>query len=116
MEYCCHNWAGAPNYYSDMLDKLKKRIFRTVDLSLDATLESLARRQNIASLSLFYRYYFSWCSSDVAKLVPLNFLILMTDPLLIQIGCIRFLSPFLDVIRMSLSTGSFHTELDSGIL
>ena len=30
MEYCCHVWAGAPNCYLELLDKLKKRICRTV--------------------------------------------------------------------------------------
>ena len=31
----------------------------------------LAHRQNVASLSLFYRYYFGRCSSELAQLVPL---------------------------------------------
>ena len=30
MEYCCHVWAGAPNFYLELLDKLRKRISRTV--------------------------------------------------------------------------------------
>ena len=42
MEYCCHVWAGAPSYYLELLDKLQKRIFRTVGPSLAATLEPLA--------------------------------------------------------------------------
>ena len=56
MEYCCHIWAGAPNCYLELLDKLQKRITRTVGPSLAASLEPLAHRQNIASLSLYYRY------------------------------------------------------------
>ena len=56
MEYCCHVWAGAPSCYSELLDKLKKRICRTVGPSLSASLEPLAHRRNVASLSLFYRY------------------------------------------------------------
>ena len=31
------------------------------------------RRQNVASLSLFYRYYFGRCSSELAELVPLPY-------------------------------------------
>ena len=73
MEYCCHVWAGAPNCYLELLDKLQKRIYRTVDLSLAASLEPLAHRRNVASLSLVYRYYFGRCSSDPAQLVPLPF-------------------------------------------
>ena len=30
MECCCHVWAGAPSYYMELLDKLQKRICRTV--------------------------------------------------------------------------------------
>ena len=63
MEYCCHVWAGAPSCYLELLDKLQKRICRTVGPSLAASLELLAHRQNVASLSLFYRYYFGNCSS-----------------------------------------------------
>ena len=30
MEYCCHVWASAPSCYLELLDKLQKRICRTV--------------------------------------------------------------------------------------
>ena len=49
MEYCCHVWAGAPSCYLEMLDKLQKRIRRTVGPSLDASLDPLAHRRNVAS-------------------------------------------------------------------
>ena len=71
MEYCFHIWAGAPSCYLELLDKLQKRICRTVGPSLAASLEPLAHHQNVASLSLFYRYYFGRCSSELAQLVPL---------------------------------------------
>ena len=71
MEYCCHVRAGAPNCYSELLDKLQKQICRTVGPSLAASLEPLAHRRNVASLSLFYSYYFGRCSSELAQLVPL---------------------------------------------
>ena len=73
MEYCCHVWAGAPSCYVDLLDKLQQRICRTVGPSLAASLKPLAHHQNVASLSLFYRYYFGRCSSELAQLVPLPF-------------------------------------------
>ena len=66
MEYCCHIWAGAPSCYLELLDKLQKWIFRTVGPSLTTSLEPLAYRRNVASLSLFYRYYFGRCSSELA--------------------------------------------------
>ena len=73
MEYCCHIWAGASSCYLDLLEKLQKRICRIVGPSLAASLEPLAHRQNVASLSLFYRHYFGRCSSELAQLVPLPF-------------------------------------------
>ena len=36
-------------------------------------MEPLAHRRNVASLSLFNRYYFGRCSSELAQLVPLAF-------------------------------------------
>ena len=39
MEYCCHVWAGAPSCYLELVDKLQKRICRTVGPSLAASLE-----------------------------------------------------------------------------
>ena len=45
----------------------------TVCPLLAASLEPLAQRQNGASLSLFYRYYFGRCASELAQLVPLAF-------------------------------------------
>ena len=57
----------------ELLDKLQKRICRTVGPSLAASPEPLAHLQNVARLSLFYRYYFGRCSSELAQLVPLPF-------------------------------------------
>ena len=73
MEYFCHVWAGAPSCYLELLGKLQKRICRIVGPSLGTSLETLAHRQNVASLSLFYRYYYGRCSSELAQLVPLPF-------------------------------------------
>ena len=73
MEYCCHVWADATSCYLDLLDKLQKRICRIIGPSLTASLEPLADRPNVASLSLSYRYYFGRCSSELAQLFPLPF-------------------------------------------
>ena len=73
MEYCCHIWACAPSCYLELLDKLQKRICRTIGPSLAASLEPLAHHRNVASISLCYRYYFGRCSSELAQLVPLPF-------------------------------------------
>ena len=73
MEYCCHFWAGAPSCYLELLDKLQKQICKTVSPSLATSLEPLPHCRNVASLSLFYRYYFGRCSSELAELVPLPY-------------------------------------------
>ena len=70
MEYCCHVWADTPSCYLELLDKLQKRICRTAGLSLATSLEPLAYHPNMASLSLFYRYHFGRCSSELAQLAP----------------------------------------------
>ena len=71
MEYCCHVWADVPGWYLELLDELQKWIFWTVGLLLAASLDPFAHCQDVASLSLFYRYYFGICLSDLAQLVPL---------------------------------------------
>ena len=46
---------------------------RTVGPSLAPSLEPLAHRRNVHSLSLFYTSYFGRCSSEMIQLVPLPF-------------------------------------------
>ena len=112
LEYCYHAWVGALSCYLELLDKLQKRICRTVGPSLAACLEPLAHCQNVASFSI----------GITLVDVPLNwlnwfhFLILKGGLLVILIDCMIFLSPFLDVTRMSMSTVSFLAQLDPGIL
>ena len=73
MEYWCQVWAGAPSCCLELLDKLQKQICRIVGPSLASSLEPLAHRWNVASLSLFYRYYFGRSSSELTQLVPLSY-------------------------------------------
>ena len=67
------NHAGAPSCYLELLDKLQKGICRTVGHSLAASLGPLAHCWNVASWSIFYRYYFGRCSSELTELVLLPF-------------------------------------------
>ena len=113
IENCCHVWVGARSCYLELIDKLQKRIFRTVDPSLDISLDPFAHRRNVASLSFSYKYYFGRCSSELAELV--SFSILKGGLLVTLINCIIFLSPFLDVTRISMTTVCFLTLLGSGV-
>ena len=54
-------------------DKVQKWVCRIVGLSLAASFEPLARCRNVASLTLFCRYYFRRYSSELAELVPLPY-------------------------------------------
>ena len=69
MEYCFRVWAGASSCYLE----LQKQICRTTGPLLAACLEPLAHCWNVATISLFYRYYFGRCSSELAELVPLPY-------------------------------------------
>ena len=73
MEYCCHVWTGAPNCYLELVNKLQKLIYGTVGPSLAAFFKPLAHHQNVASLGIFYRYYFGGCSLELVQLFPLSF-------------------------------------------
>ena len=73
MEYYCHVWAGASSCYLELFDKLQKWICRTGGPSYANSLEPLAHLGNVVSLSLFYKYYFGGCSSELAKLAPLPY-------------------------------------------
>ena len=110
MEYWCHVWAGAPSCYVDLLNKLQKRICRTVGPSLATSLEPLAHRRNVASLSLFHRYYFDRYYRyyfDRYYFTRFHFLFLEGGLLVILIDWMIFLSPFVDFTRMSMSPAPF---------
>ena len=114
VEYCCHFWAGAPSCYLKLLDKLQGRICRTVGPSRATSLESLAHPQNVDNVS---------CSIGITlvdvHLKWLNwfhFLIFNGGLLIILIDSMIFLSPFLDVTRLFISTVYFLPRLDFGIL
>ena len=64
---------GAPSCYLELLDKLQKQKCRTVGLFFATSFEPMAHRQNIANLSLFHKYYFRRCSSELAELAPLPY-------------------------------------------
>ena len=69
-----------------------------VSPTLAVPLEPLAHLQDVASSSLFYRYYVGRCSNKLTELLPLHHCRGSFTPLLI--GCVIFLSPFVDVRRM----------------
>ena len=87
---------------------------RTAGPSLAAFLGPLFHCGNVASSSFFTGI--SFVEVHLNWLNWFHFLIHEGGLLVIVIDCIIFLSLFLDVTRMSVSTVSFFAQLDSGIL
>ena len=105
---------GKPSCHLDMLDKLQKWICRTVGPTLVASAEPLGHCRNIASLSFFCRYFLVYFHLNWLNWFCL--LNLLGVLLVVLIDCMIFLSPFLDVVRLSMSTASFLPQLDFGII
>ena len=105
---CC------PQLLLAIVRQTTKADIRIVGPSLAVSLEPLAYRRYVASLSLtigitlvdVIHNWINW----------FHFLFLEGRLLVILIDCMIFLSPFLDITRMSMSTVSFLAQLDSGIL
>ena len=112
MESCCYVLASVANCYLNMLHKLQKRVHRIIPRTLVASLEPIVHCRNIASLSFFYEYYFGRCSPELV--IWFHFLVLVGVSLVILMGFKIFLSPFLDITRISVSILSFLTQLGSG--
>ena len=69
LEYCSHIWGSSPSVY--LLDRVESKAIRLInDSSLTSSLDSLSLRRKVASLSLFYRYYFGRCSAELKDRVP----------------------------------------------
>ena len=57
--------------YTYLLDRVESKAIRLIsDPSLTSTLDPLSLRCKVASLSLFYRYYFGHCSDELAACIP----------------------------------------------
>ena len=114
VESCCYTWAGALNCYFKRLDKLQKRVCKTVGPSLLVSLEPSVHRRNVVSLGFsisitLVDVYLNWLNW-------FHILILEEGQLVILIDCMILLSPFQDVMWVSMSTDSFLAQLGSGIL
>ena len=69
LEYCSHIWGSS--HYTSLLDRVESKAIRLIgDPSLTSTLDPLSLRHKVASLSLFYRYYFGHCSGELAACIP----------------------------------------------
>ena len=69
LEYCSHIWGCSS--YTSLLDRIESKAICLIGyFSLTSTLDPLSLRRMVASLSLFYRYYFGHCSDELAACIP----------------------------------------------
>jgi hypothetical protein len=69
MEYCSHIWGKSPGV--ELLDRVQSKAFRLISSpALTDSLPSLSLRRDVASLSLYYRYYFGRCSVELWRCIP----------------------------------------------
>ena len=107
MEYCCHDWAGTPSCYKNEYAGL-------------LVLHLLLHSNPWLIVEMWPAYVFSIGITLVDVLQNwlnwFHFLFLEGGLLVSLIECRIFLSPFLGVTRMSMSTVSFLAQLGCGIL
>ncbi len=66
MEYACHVWGGSTHIA--LLDRVESKAFRLIrSPPLTSCLVPLNSRHSVASLSISYRYFHAYCSSDLAN-------------------------------------------------
>ena len=108
MEYCCHIWAGAPSCYLELLEYAGLLVLHLL-LLLNPWLIVKMWPAQVFSIGItlvdVLQNWLDW----------FHFLFLEGGLLVILIECMIFLSPFLYVTRMYMSTVSFLTQLDYGI-
>ena len=69
LEYCTHIWGCSP--YTSLLNRVESKAICLIgDPSLTSTLDPLSFCRKVASLSLFYCYYFGHCSDELAAYIP----------------------------------------------
>ena len=71
MEYCSPVWSGGGSVALGLLDKIQSRACDLINSPLLTNqLPTLQLRRDVASLSLFYRYYYGHCSDELHAIIP----------------------------------------------
>ena len=61
---------GASSDALSLLDGIQKRVVNIVSPTLGASLQPLSICRDVASLSLFYKFYHGHCSAELSSLFP----------------------------------------------
>jgi len=71
VEFNSHLWVGAPPSTLDLLERLQRRAIRLIgDQSVTNPIDTLEHRRIVGAITLFYRYYYGECSSEISTLIP----------------------------------------------
>ncbi len=69
MEYASHIWGGST--HTALLNRVESKAFRLINSPpLTDCILPLNLRREVASLSIFYRYFHAKCSSELANCMP----------------------------------------------
>ena len=69
MEYASHVWGGST--HTALLNRVESKAFRLINSPpLTDCLQSVSLRRDVGSLAVFYRYFHSDCSSELANCMP----------------------------------------------
>ncbi len=69
IKYACHVWGGST--HTALVDRVESKAFRLIrSPPVTSCLLPLKFRRSVTSLSIFYRYFHSNCSSELANCMP----------------------------------------------
>ena len=111
MEYGSHVWGDST--HTALLNRVEYKAFRLNSPPLTDCLDSLSHRRNVASLSIFYRYFHTDCSFELANYMPSPSRALAIQDFLLLL--IPILSIFL-MQELTVSSLSSLTLVKSGTL
>ena len=71
LEFDSHLWVGAPPSSLNLVERLQNKAFRLIgDINITNRIDSLDHRRKVGAVTLFYRYFYGQCSSELLGIVP----------------------------------------------
>jgi hypothetical protein len=71
VDFDSHLWVSAPPSTSIVVERLQKKAFRLIDdMNVTNRIDTLEHRRIVGAVTLFYRYYYGECSSELLDLIP----------------------------------------------
>ena len=71
VEFDSHLWVGAPPSTLNLVERLQKKAFRLIgDTNITDRIDTLEHRRIVGAVTLFYRYFYGDCSSEISGLIP----------------------------------------------